>query len=244
MRPPGIGDRDQHRLARPSVSRCSGRPCGSSDRVVLELPAVERERLAEVARSGRAGRRAIERHAEVGGRLEVVAGEHAEAAGVVRQHLGDAELHREVADGRGQGRVVLALVLVPARFTQVGGQVVGELTHGDDGLGVRRELGEPGRGDLAEHAGPGRARCAPRPRGRATANRSCVGGCQVHRRFIARVCSGCERRGQLGADGEATQSSHGPQRTGTRSSDRLRTRRSDARHPLGDAPRTTHVKIM
>ena len=32
------------------------------------------------------------------GRLEVVAGEDAEAAGVLRQHLGDAELRREVGD--------------------------------------------------------------------------------------------------------------------------------------------------
>ena len=41
---------------------------------------------------------ADERHAEVGGRLQVVAGEHPEPAGVLRERLGDAELGREVGD--------------------------------------------------------------------------------------------------------------------------------------------------
>jgi hypothetical protein len=44
-----------------------------------------------------------DRHAEVAGRLQVIAGQHAEAAGVDRQHLGDAELHAEVGDRLGHG---------------------------------------------------------------------------------------------------------------------------------------------
>ena len=144
----------------------------------------------------------------------MISRQHAEAARVVRQHLRDAELHREVADGRGQARVVLALGLVPARFTQVRLEVVGELTHGDDGLGVRRELGEPRRGDLAEH--PDGVVPAALPRLVVERGEQVLGGrmpapAQVHREGLQRL----ERRGQLGADGEATQGSHGPQRTGS-----------------------------
>ena len=69
----------------------------------LLLPAVGVELLVEVA-LGVQQPDADQRHAEVGGRLEVVAGEHAEAAGVLRQGLGDAELRREVGD-RAERRV-------------------------------------------------------------------------------------------------------------------------------------------
>ena len=65
--------------------------------VALLLPAVGVERLAEVAVPVEEAD-ADERHAEVAGRLEVVAGEHAEAAGVLGERLGDAELGREVGD--------------------------------------------------------------------------------------------------------------------------------------------------
>ena len=64
---------------------------------MLELPAVARQRLPEVPGAVEQPD-ADDRHAEVAGRLEVVAGEDAETAGVLRQHLGDAELGREVAD--------------------------------------------------------------------------------------------------------------------------------------------------
>ncbi len=41
---------------------------------------------------------ADEGDAEVGGRLQVIAGEHAEPARVLRERLGDAELGGEVGD--------------------------------------------------------------------------------------------------------------------------------------------------
>ena len=72
---------------------------GVEDRVALLLPALARQRLAEVAVPVEQAD-ADDRHAEVAGRLEVVAGEDAEAAGVLRQHGGDAELGREVGDRR------------------------------------------------------------------------------------------------------------------------------------------------
>ncbi len=63
-------------------------------RVVLLLPALRAERLGEVAG-------AVEQaHADHGtSRLEVTS-EDAEAAGVLRQHLGDAELREKSAIGR------------------------------------------------------------------------------------------------------------------------------------------------
>ena len=65
--------------------------------VRLLLPAVGVEVLVEVP-LGVQQPDADERHAEVGRRLQMVAGEHAEPAGVLRERLGDAELGREVGD--------------------------------------------------------------------------------------------------------------------------------------------------
>ncbi len=67
-------------------------------RVVLLLPAVRGQRLPEVAEPVEQAD-PDDRHAEIGRRLEVVAGQDAETARVVRQRLGDAELHGEVGDG-------------------------------------------------------------------------------------------------------------------------------------------------
>jgi hypothetical protein len=56
----------------------------------------------------------------------VVAGQDAEAAGIVGQHLRDAELHREVGDAGGHGGGIL--LLIPHRpgqvVVQIGGQRV------------------------------------------------------------------------------------------------------------------------
>ena len=59
--------------------------------VALLLPAVDRQLLAEVPVAVEQPD-ADERDAEVGRRLEMVAGEHAETARVLRERLGDAEL--------------------------------------------------------------------------------------------------------------------------------------------------------
>jgi hypothetical protein len=104
---------------RPTSARqtraCSGAPAGSTSTRARRRRLAQRQRRAgrgpgsAPAASRRAtatggSSRAVEqadadeRHAEVAGRLEVVAGEDAEAAGVLRQRLGDAELGREVGD--------------------------------------------------------------------------------------------------------------------------------------------------
>ena len=97
VRPPGSADRDDDRRAVRLRSSESGRPSGSSDRVGLLLPAVAATATAEVAGAVEQAD-ADDRDAEVAGGLQVVAGEDAEAAGVLRQDRGDAELGREVGD--------------------------------------------------------------------------------------------------------------------------------------------------
>ncbi len=108
--------------------------------VRLDLPAVGGQGLPEVPRPVEQPH-ADQRHAEVTGRLEVVAGQHAEPAGVLRQDLADAELGREVGDPAGRA----AQRLVPARLAQVPGEVVG-------GGRLGRQEGRVGRGAL-QHGG-------------------------------------------------------------------------------------------
>jgi hypothetical protein len=64
---------------------------GIEDRIVLLLPAVPGQRLAEVAVPVQESD-ADQRYAEIAGRFEMVAGEDAEAAGVLRQGGRDTEL--------------------------------------------------------------------------------------------------------------------------------------------------------
>ena len=92
----------------------------------LLLPAVGDEALAEVAVAVEEAD-ADERHAEVARRLQVVAGEHAEAAGVLRERLGDAELGREVGDPARAG--VGAWHLEPAGLGEVAGELVVDLAE-------------------------------------------------------------------------------------------------------------------
>ena len=96
-RPVGQVDRDGGAGAVGLAQQRDRQPVGVEDRVGLLLPALAGERLLEVAVPVEQPD-ADDRHAEVAGGLEVVAGEDAEAAGVLRQHRGDAELGREVAD--------------------------------------------------------------------------------------------------------------------------------------------------
>ncbi len=197
---------DEHRRAACVGEELQREALRVEHRVVLELPAVERERLPEVAGLVEQPD-ADEGHTEVGRGLEVVARQHAEAAGVVRQHLAHAELHGEVADGGGQRRVVLALHLVPARLVEVRGEVVGQLTDRDDGVGVLRELLEPRRADLAQQ--PDRVVPGPIPRVRVERREQVLGGRvpappQVGGEGLQR----CQRAGQLSTDGEPAKRSH------------------------------------
>ena len=122
---------------------------GVEDGVALLLPAVAVERLLEVAVAVEQAH-PHQRDAEVGGRLEVVAGEDAEAAGVLRQHRGDAELGREVRDGaRG---VVAGLAGVPAVLGEVALQVVVRGVEARAEVAVVDQLVEPLAAHGAEEA--------------------------------------------------------------------------------------------
>lgn len=119
----GHGEADQHGLPR-SVGQQSQRQALRIEWwVVLVLPTVGGQGLAEVSRPVVQPHR-DQRKPEVGCRLQVVAGQDAKPARIVRQHLGDAELHGEVGDaGRpGACRVILLHLLIPHGTGQIGVQ--------------------------------------------------------------------------------------------------------------------------
>jgi hypothetical protein len=123
----------------------SGRPAGS---VALLLPAVARYRLAEVTGPVEQPD-PNDRDPEVGRALEVIAGQDAEAARILRKCCRDPELWREVGDRAGG----LALErLVPARLAQVGAQLITKRVGSPDETLVGGELGQPRRRDLAKQA--------------------------------------------------------------------------------------------
>ena len=137
---------------------------------------------------------ADEREAEVAGRLEVVAGEDAEAAGVLGQGLGDAELGREVGD-RPQGAVGPALE--PARPGSGSCQIGADRVEGPQERRVVDQLVEPLRADRAEQANGVVHDRIPLP-GSTHRNSSRV--CRSHdqRRFMARASRGARASGKLG----------------------------------------------
>ncbi len=168
------------------------------------LPAVGRDRLGEVAGSVEQPD-ADDRNAEVGGALEVVAGEDAEAAGVLRQCCRDAELRREVAD-RLRG-VFRAILLVPTGLGQVGVQIVDECPGTGHEHGVGGEFLQPMRLDLAEETDRIVTAFFPALRrdvleqasGRQVPRPSQVGG---------ELLEGAQRFRQNGANGKSSNSLH------------------------------------
>ena len=168
----------------PSAAR-RGRARGSA-------PAASRPPRAagRSTRCGRTGRRR-KRHAEVAGRLEVVAGEHAEAAGVLRQHLAHPELGREVGDGLrrvGQRRPPARLLLEP--LERAGGVV--QPVRGTPG---------PAASSCSRSDGTWFSRrrafrpAASNPSGSIEANSAWARGSQVECRFDASTRSGARASG-------------------------------------------------
>ena len=105
--------------------------------VVLLLPAVVVHALVEVAlRVHEAD--ADQRHAEVAGLLAVIAGQHAEAAGVDRQRLVQGELGREIGDG---AAIVAVALAAPPRA----GGLPRRVEPGDGRVVQPQELGVLGR---------------------------------------------------------------------------------------------------
>ncbi len=173
-------------------------------RVCLVLPAVGGQRLPEIARPVQQAD-GNQRQAQIGRGFEVVTGQDAETTGVVRQHLGHAELHREVRDAGRQrpGR----LFLIPPRPGQVGVQIGVQVVEALQKRLVGRQLVEP----FGAHCPQQRHRVllVLRPQclvdvreeflGRGVPGRS-----QIDRQPLQR----CEAIGQMGADGEPAEGLH------------------------------------
>ena len=117
----------------------------------------------------------------------MVAGEDAEAAGVLRQDLGDAEFGGEVRDGGGG---VGAQALVPAGLVKVAVKVLGggpDAVHHDPGP-------RPGAWNSSRLTRPrkltGSCSLSSHIRGFRLAKSSRVGRCQDQRRLVANRASG------------------------------------------------------
>ena len=181
---------------------------GVEDRVALLLPAVAVQRLLEVAVAVEQAD-TDQRDAEVGRRLEVVAGEDAETAGVLRQHRGDAVLGREVGDRA--RRVVAGLPGIPAVLGEVALEVRVRGVEPGAEVGVVDERIEP----LAAHGAEEPDRVA----GHVTPHLGVDAGEHVLRRRMpgppqvaGQDGQGSQRLGKDRADGESSERSHGPAR--------------------------------
>jgi hypothetical protein len=178
-------------------------------RVVLALPAVSGQRLTKVAGP------VVQSHrhkgqAEIGRRFQMVAGKYAKAAGVVRQHLGDAEFHREIRDAVGHFGVLGGAFLVPERPGKVIVELADQLVQPADERLVDSQFVQPVRGDLTEE----RHRIAPD----LLPQFGVDGREQVLRRFVPRPAQVDRQRlqrdqplGKVRADGEPTKGFHATQ---------------------------------
>ena len=202
-RPVGQVDRDGGAGAVGLAEQRDRQTVGVKHRVALLLPALAGERLLEVAVPVEQAD-ADDRDAEVAGGLEVVAGEDAEAAGVLRQHRGDAELGREVAD---RARSVLDPALVPPVLGEVRREVALDRAEPLAELTVGRELVEARRLDRTEQAdriASGRLPQLGVDRGEDVLGGRVPGPPQV----VGQVSQRRQGLGEHGADGESSDGAH------------------------------------
>ena len=147
----GVGHRQlhQHRVIGPVREQPQRQPLRVQRGIILVLPAVGGQRLAEIAGPVVQAHR-DQGQAQIRGRLQVVAGQNPQPAGVVRQHLGDTELHREVGDAGRQSRPVRLLVLIPQRPAQVIVQIGDQRVEALPVRFVGCQFVQPLRADLPE----------------------------------------------------------------------------------------------
>ena len=129
-------------------------------RVALLLPASDVQRLPEVSLPVQQAH-ANDRDSKIACRLEVITSENAKTAGVLRQHLGNAELRRKIANaGRSRG-ILGSVALIP----QVAGLIVGKISLNQAEVLqkalVGRERLKTLDGDIGQH--PNRIACRPIP---------------------------------------------------------------------------------
>jgi hypothetical protein len=142
-----LGQRHLHldRLAVRAAEQRQRQAIGVVGRVALGLPAVVRQRLGEVPVPVEQAD-PDDRHAEVAGRLQVVARQDAETARVLREHGGDAVLGGEVRDRVRQRACGARRVgLVPARLAGVLAQVGHRCVQAAQEVLVCGKIGEPAR---------------------------------------------------------------------------------------------------
>ena len=173
--PAGQPDLDLERAAVGLAQQRDRQAVRVEHRVALLLPALAGQRLGEVAGPVEQAH-ADDRHAEVGGGLEVVAGQDAQAAGVLRQRGGDAVLGREVGDRRtGRRRPRWPRRARPGTSGRPRGRPAGPRPRPRPGGRPRgRRPGRraaPGRGRRAA----GRGRLRPRPTARGPGSRRAPG---------------------------------------------------------------------
>jgi hypothetical protein len=176
-------------------------------REALLLPAVEAEVLAEVAVLVEEAD-ADERDAHVRRRLEVVAGQDAEAAGVLGQGFGDAELGGEVRHEAQRALEVLASVLEPAWLVEVAAQVavaVAHLTEEAGVAGVLLELVVVGHRQRAQRVVAGLLPCLGVDPPIELTGAPVPAPPQVHGHALERA----QGLGQAGFDAEAAKCFHG-----------------------------------
>ena len=118
-------------------------------RVVFVLPTVGGQRLPEVAGAVVQAHR-DQRQSEIRRGLQMVAGQDSQATRVVRQHLGDPELHRKIGDAVGHGSAVLVLLLVPQRAAQIIVQIGGQMIEPVQESAVDRQFVQPCRAHRAQ----------------------------------------------------------------------------------------------
>ena len=173
----------------------------------LLLHAVDGELLAEVARAVEQPD-ADEGDAEVARRLQVVTGQHPQAAGVLRQCLRDAELRREVGhQPQRAGPLGLGAGLEPAGGGEVAAEPVLGLLEVAEEARVGGQLVQAGAGDLAEE--PDRVVGHGLPRVLVDPAEQVAGGLvprppQVH----GQPLEGRQLGGQRGAHAEALKRPH------------------------------------
>ena len=112
--------------------------------------------------------------------FEMIAGEDAEAAGVDRQRLVDAELGREVGDGplRGEAR---RETLCPLRLgRKIRGEAIEQVARAGAKARIDVELGQPRERRRVEEAPRGLWPLSSQRDGLMSRNSSAPSGCQLH----------------------------------------------------------------
>ncbi len=186
-----------------AVTRGQRHDVGVEQRVALLLPAVGVEALAEVAVPVQEAD-AHQRNAQVARRLEMVAGQDAQATRVLGHSLGDAELGREVGD---QVERAVALGLEPALSGEVALQLAMHLAEeplepGVVGQGLQSlARHQAQQADGIVHAGVPQVGVDPAEQ---------VAGLVVPRpaQVEGQLFQGGELGGQGGTDGEAAKGLH------------------------------------